>query len=228
MPTTAVRLLTLVSKACFVTGESWIFIPVPAPPRKAAILVRTCLGERLGVSEQTRFCVPVRYRRAQALERPRDGESGVVPEDGALVLGGVVVGGLVEDVGRLRQDEEAVREAGGNPGHVLGLAGEGEVGPAAEGGRAPAQGDGAVPDLAPGDADQLSLRLADLVVQAAHDAAPGMGVVVLHEVAVEADRPCDLAPVVALEEVAARVLEDARLDDEEIRNDLVPGDLHQK
>src|SRR6185503_7866399 len=106
-----------------------------------------------------------------ALKRPADAELGIVPEEGALVLGRPVIGRLVEELGLLGEHEEAVREAWGDPGHALGGGIEIEADRLAEGRGAAAQVDGDVEHFAGDDAHQLSLRLADLVVQPAQDAA---------------------------------------------------------
>ena len=48
-------------------------------------------------------------------DRPVNSQIGVVPEDHALKLRGVVIGGLVEEFGRVAEYDEAVREARRNP-----------------------------------------------------------------------------------------------------------------
>lgn len=70
------------------------------------------------------------------------------------------------------EELEAVAEGGGF---------EVKAGPSAEVGRAAAEIDGDVPDVAGEDADELSLGLAELVVQAPEDAFSGEGLVVLNE-----------------------------------------------
>jgi hypothetical protein len=66
---------------------------------------------------------------------PRYFQRGIVPEDGSLVLGGPEVGGFVEDFCSVRENHEAVSEAGGNPEHFAVGSGEGFGHPLAEGGR---------------------------------------------------------------------------------------------
>ena len=55
----------------------------------------------LGAGERHAAAVLLREERL-ALQRPADAERRVVPEERALVLGRVVVGGLVEEVGAAR------------------------------------------------------------------------------------------------------------------------------
>ena len=115
------------------------------------------------------------------VDAPVDGEVGVVPED-AAVAGLVPEGGaFVEHFGVVAEDAEAVGEAGGDPEHVAVLGGELGAGPLAEGGGAAADVDGDVEDGAAGAADELSLRLLELVVQAADDASARVRMVVLGE-----------------------------------------------
>jgi len=78
-----------------------------------------------------------------------------------------------------------VGEAFGNPERVefafVGERLEVEASPFAEVGRVAAEVDGYVPDMAGEDAEELSLGLAELVVEAAEDAAGGEGLIVLNE-----------------------------------------------
>ena len=121
----------------------------------------------------------------ECIEGPGNVEGGVVPEDGALSSGVVEVGGFVEDFSGVGEDEEAVGEAFGDPEEleivVERLGFEVKSGPFAEVGGVAAEIDGDVPDMAGEDADELALRLAELVVQAAEDAFGGEGLVVLNE-----------------------------------------------
>ena len=59
-----------------------------------------------------------------AIERPIDGESRIAPEHAALVVGRVVIGRLVEEFGGLREGQETVGEARGNPELLLVLRAE--------------------------------------------------------------------------------------------------------
>ena len=56
-----------------------------------------------------------------------------------------------------------------------------ESGPLAEIGRVAAEIDGYIPNVAGEDADELPLRLAELVVKSAEDALSGKGLIVLNE-----------------------------------------------
>ena len=128
--------------------------------------------------------------------------AGLVPEGGAFV----------GHVRLLAEDAEAVGEAGGDPEHELVFFGELDGGPLAEGGGAAADVDGYVEDAAAGAADDLSLRLLELVVQAADDALSRERVVVLHELGGQAEVGEDRG-VEGLQEEAAVVAEDPRLND---------------
>ena len=112
-------------------------------------------------------------------------EGWVVPKDGAFSFGVVEVGGLIEDFGALGEDEESVGETFWNPKELEfvggGLGFEVKTGPFAEVGRVSAQIDGDVPDMAGEGSDELSLRFAELVVQASEDTFDGERLVILNE-----------------------------------------------
>jgi hypothetical protein len=97
----------------------------------------------------------------------------------------VEIGGLVEDFGRIGEDEEAMGEALGDPEElelvVRRLSFEVEAGPFAEVGRVATEIDGDVPDMPREDADKFALGLAELVVQAAEHPLDGEGLIVLNE-----------------------------------------------
>src|SRR5207302_9117303 len=111
--------------------------------------------------------------------RPADSYLCIVPEQHALVLGRVVVGGLVLYLRDLGNHDKAVRERRWNPRHLLGEAFQVEAHPVAEGAGALAQVHRDIPDLAERDANQLPLRLTDLVVKTAQDVLAGARMVVL-------------------------------------------------
>jgi hypothetical protein len=121
----------------------------------------------------------------EGFEGPGDVESGVVPEDGALTGRVVEVGGLVEDLGGVGEDEKAVGEAFGDPEElefvVGGFGSEVEPCPFTEIRGVAAKIDSDVPDMAGENADELALRLTELVVQAAEHAFDGERLVVLNE-----------------------------------------------
>lgn len=124
-------------------------------------------------------------KAVQGLDRPGDVESGVVPDDGAFSLGMVKICGFVEDFGRFGQDKKTMSEAFGNPERLefssFGERPEMKASPFAEVGRAAAKIDGDVPNVARKHADQFSLRLAELIVQAAKNTFGRKGLVVLNE-----------------------------------------------
>jgi hypothetical protein len=137
----------------------------------------------------------------------------------------VVVGGLVEEIRRFGDDEEAVGEARRQPEHAIVGFRQLDAGHLAEGRRAAADVHGDVEHRAARHAHQLALRLAQLVMQPAQHAAGGAGMVVLHELGADAGRLGQHALVVALEEEAARVAEDLRFEDQRVV-DLGLDDLH--
>src|SRR3954463_14147705 len=113
------------------------------------------------------------------LQRPSNTELGVVPLQRALVLSRVVIGRLVEDFGVLGEDKEAVREARRNPRHAPGGGIEIECHRPAESRGAAPEIDRNVEHLSDGDANELALRLAHLVVQTTQYAALRPGMIVL-------------------------------------------------
>ena len=142
------------------------------------------------------------------------------------MLGRVVVGGLVQEVGAVRGDQEAVGEARRDPQLAVVLFAEFHPGPLAEGGRRFAQVDGHVEDAAAGDPHELALGLLDLVVQAAQHTLAGAGVVVLHEVRCEAGGILEGLGVVAFHEEATGIAEDLGFEDQEA-GDGGLDDVHQ-
>jgi len=126
----------------------------------------------------------------EVFDGPGDVEGGIVPEDRAFAGGVVEIGGLVEDLGGVREDEEAVGEAFGDPEElevvVHGLGFEVEAGPLTEVGGVAAEVDGDVPDVTREDADEFALGLAKLVVKAAKHALDGEGLVILDKLSWEA------------------------------------------
>src|SRR5690606_39211728 len=162
-------------------------------------------------------------REQRRLDGPGDAEVGVVPGETALVVGAVVVRALVEEVGLVGEDAEAVGEAGRDPELAVVLVRERDAVGAAEGGRAAPEVHDDVVDGAAGTLDELALGVAPLEVEAAEGAPPRTRVVVLHERGGDAVRAVALG-VVALEEEPARVGEDAGLDEQDARDlGLVDG-----
>ena len=54
-------------------------------------------------------------------ERPFNADRGIVPEDGAFRGGRVKIGGFVNDVGALREDQESMSESRRDPKHLRDL-----------------------------------------------------------------------------------------------------------
>jgi hypothetical protein len=117
------------------------------------------------------------------IDRPRDGEFGIVPENGTLARRVVAASGLVEDFGGLGENEKAMCKAFGYPEElefavlIAGL--EIEGGPAAEVGRVATKIYGNVPDVAGEDPDEFTLWMTELVVETAKNTARGKRLVVL-------------------------------------------------
>src|SRR5215203_556124 len=154
-----------------------------------------------------------RVLRAQSrlFDGPGDGEGGIAPQDDDLIFPVVELGALVSHVGRLGEDAEAVGEPRRHVELPQVLSGENFSYPLAESGGVRADVHGHVEDLALDGAHELSLGLAELGVEAAQRAADGEGVVVLEEVLGQA-AVAELALVIGLQEEAALVAEDGRLD----------------
>ncbi len=127
-----------------------------------------------------------------------------------------VIRGLVEDVRRLRQGEKPVGEARRHPQLSAVLGGELDTEPSSEGRRRGPDVDGDVPDRTGDDADELALRLwRDLVVETSQHAPLRVRVVVLDEIDIPTDCRRKRPPVVGLEEGAAVIAVDGRLDEDE-------------
>jgi hypothetical protein len=102
----------------------------------------------------------------------------------------VEVCGLVQDFNRVREYEESVREALGDPKHlefiVVGRRLKLQTNVASKVGRVAAEVDSNIPDAASEAADELALGTSELIVKAAKYSAAGEGLVILNEVAREA------------------------------------------
>src|SRR5262249_32412434 len=138
--------------------------------------------------------------------------------------GGVQLGALVEEVGGLAEDAEAMGESGGNPQLARNLLGELQAHPPSEAGRAAADVDRDIEDLSPEDLDQLALPFGLLEMQSAQGAPDRAGVVVLDEGTAHARLGIPRF-LEALVEESPRIAEDLRLDDQHLRQ-LGGNDLH--
>ena len=121
----------------------------------------------------------------ELVERPWDAEFGIVPEHTTLTRRVVAASSLVEDLCGLGEDEKAMCKAFGNPKKlefaffVAGL--EIESGPAPEVRRLAAKIDRNVPDMAREDADEFTLWVTELVMEATENATSGKRLIVLSE-----------------------------------------------
>ena len=146
------------------------------------------------------------------VELPVDAEGFVGDREAAVSLGGVIVVALVLEHGHVAQDGEAVGEPARHEELSVVLFGklDGDVPAICRG--ALADVDGHVEDASADAAHELGLCVwRTLEVQAAHDAAARHRLVVLDEVDFVAYGLVEGLLVVALEEIAARILEDAGL-----------------
>src|SRR5215210_3668602 len=107
----------------------------------------------------------VSIREAGVLDRPVYPDCRVVPQDGAAVLGGVVVRAFVGEERVLGGDDEAVGEAGGHPELAPVLCGEGHARPSSEGRGTDPDVHGRVEDLALQHGDELALGSGVLKVE---------------------------------------------------------------
>ena len=144
--------------------------------------------------------------------RPLDADFRIVPHEATLVLRVVEAGALVDKRRRLAEHHEAVRKAFGNVELLLVLGRKYDTFPLAERQAALAQVHRHVEDFAIDDADEFSLRVLLLEVEAAEHALLALGFVILHEDHVEAGG-VEFALVVGFHEVAALVAKDRRLND---------------
>jgi len=132
---------------------------------------------------------------------PLDADCGVIPGHTALVSGVVEIRDLVDELGLVAQDQEAVGKALGDIELFFVLRREEDTVPLAEGGAALTQVDCDVKDLAADHADQLALGILFLEVKPAQDALDGHTLVVLDEDHVQAGL-LHVALIVGLHEIA--------------------------
>lgn len=105
----------------------------------------------------------LQFCTVQLFERPLNSERWIIPNDGPFPLRVIGIGRFVEHLGGLRENEEAMGEAFGNPQHleftVVIPRSQMKTGPLPELGRIAAQVDGDIPDV-PGEyTDELTLGL---------------------------------------------------------------------
>src|ERR1700733_7584742 len=133
------------------------------------------------------------------------------------MLGSVEVCGLVEDLSALRHHHETVRETGRNPKHFAIAATQRFPHPLAECRRMPPEIERHVVDFSAQTANQLSLRVVNLIVETANHIPPGERLIVLNERTLDTQfRQSPL--VVAFEKSTAGVLEDLRFKQLDICN----------
>ena len=87
------------------------------------------------------------------------------------MFGGVVIRSLVQHFGKFAQHAEAVCKPRRNPQHLVRFGVQANAFPPAKSGRAAADVRSHIKDFARDDADELALRLADLIMQPAQHAS---------------------------------------------------------
>ena len=146
------------------------------------------------------------------VELPVDAEGFVGDRDAAVSLGSVVVVALVLEHGHVAQNGEAVGEPARHEELAVFILREfdGDMPAICRGTLADV--DGHVEDTAADAAHELGLGVGGaLEMESAHHSVCGHRLVVLHEVYLVSDCLVEGLLVVALEEIAARILEDAGL-----------------
>src|SRR6185369_7019621 len=155
-------------------------------------------------------------RAIQLSKGPLDRHFRIVPGESSFELRRVVISRLVQEIGTVGKHHETVREARRNPQLTLVVGTEFDPGPLAKPRRGASHVDSHVKHLAARHADQFSLRLADLVVQAAQHGMRRARVIVLHESGRHPGRLLEGGLVEAFHEETALVAEDLGLDDEHL------------
>src|SRR6266568_2973638 len=121
---------------------------------------------KLGILEPTTGRVLFRDTGlADTIERPLDRQRRVVPAKASLAFTIVVGGDLVKHVRGVGEDHESVRESLRNPEKLEIFSAKRDTRPLAEIRRVAPQIDRHIPDVPGKHANQLSLLLAQLVVQ---------------------------------------------------------------
>jgi hypothetical protein len=148
--------------------------------------------------------------------RPGDADDRVVPGNAALVRGGVVVCGFVQEVCGFGQDHKAVCEAWRHPELFVIVFGQLNPGPLAKGGGAFADVHRHIKHGAAHHAHQLALGLLQLVVQATQHALGAAAVVVLNKVHIQAGDLLEVLLVEAFKKEASAVAEHFGLEDQNV------------
>ena len=137
----------------------------------------------------------------------------------------VIVCGLVEKLGGVRQGQKTVGEPRRNPQLPLVVPTQMHPHPMAEGFRALSEVDRNIEDFALHHPHQLALRLLDLVVQATQDVLCRLRMVVLDEFGIQPGGLLEGAGIEALEKEAAVVTKNLGFEDENV-GDGCGDDVH--
>jgi len=159
-----------------------------------------------------------------AFKRPVDTKCRVIPQQTSLVLWSVVIGGLVKELCRFAEHDKAVGKAFRHPELFLVFRTKYLADPLTEGFRAFSEVDRDIEDFALHDTNEFTLRLLDLVVQAAQNVPGRLGMVVLHEFALETGGMLEGTGVETLEEEATVVTEDLGFEDDNFGDSGGGGD----
>ena len=139
--------------------------------------------------------------------RPCNLKRRVIPQDGSFMLGSPKVGGFVENFRRVGKDHETVGETWRDPKHFAIGRAQRFCHPFAKSGRTTPEIDRDVVDFSAQTADELSLRLLDLVMQTAYHVLVRERLVVLNKGAHNAHFRQN-ALVVAFEKGTPAIFED--------------------
>jgi len=167
------------------SGSAWVYLATRLATAGGLLdaLRREWRTARSGVERQVLLWYPSqrrvravllgKYRFTVRRDRPFNGKVRVVPDDPALALRVVKVAALVEKLGLVAQDVEAVREAFRHEEHALVFGREHLPDPFPERGAAAADVHGHVEDLPRYHAHEFRLGVSQLVMQPPKDAGTG-------------------------------------------------------
>ena len=185
-------------------------------PTQSAHLAAGASGvsvEDVGVLEKCRGLVPGRQLR-RSIERPVDGQVGVVPANAAFGRWVVVLSGFVQNLGELTQHQETVGEALGNPQLAIVLRRKTHGYPLAEMWRAAPHINSHIKDFPGTDPNQFVLGILKLVMQPAQHAFLRARMVVLNELSAQASGFLENLRIETFVEKTTIVTENLGLDDQ--------------
>ena len=149
--------------------------------------------------------------------RPENVQIRVVPDDPFFALRMVIVRAIVKKFGFIAEHAKTVGESDRHVKLFFITGGQDLADPASEGRRAEPDVYNNVKNFAAEHADQLALRMPDLVMESAQSMPDGLGMVNLDKISVNALRRESIPPV-GFHEKSAAVLEDLGLDKQNVPN----------